>query len=110
MLVRARPQGRQASIGAHYGLHKYRSMGGGLAGVSRATAINNAGEDATCKRTLSGTQDDNRRRLCAWALAGACISCDDPEGKKKHFGIKPRGLPLRSDADLERERVRLYGV
>ena len=42
-------------------------------------------------------------------MAGETILGDDPDGQRKHIAVKPRRIvPVRSEAELVAERVRLF--
>jgi len=70
----------------------------------------NDGQATVCGRNLCPNDDSTRRYLLAWLNAGADVIDDgNPAARTEHMRIVPKELPLRTDAELERDRVRLWG-
>ena len=67
------------------------------------------GDGKICKKDLSGDTPENRIRLLEWLIRGAPIPDTHPTGKTEHCKIGPRDLPLRPEADIVADRIRIFG-
>ena len=73
----------------------------------------NEGEpDTMCKKQLTYGRgdmpdDEAKRRILGWLVAGSHIDFDDPACRTKHLKLDPRKAPLFSEPVLE-ERARAF--
>lgn len=70
-----------------------------------------AGKSTECKKQLpfAGlSSEETRLRVMAWLVAGSAIGDDDDGGRSAHLKIKPRELPLLSEADYVAQALAVW--
>ena len=66
-------------------------------------------QGAICKRNMRPHTPECRARLLEWLNRGGDIDADDPDCRTQHMNIIPGDLPVRSEEQLELDRVRIFG-
>jgi hypothetical protein len=114
-------RGARQAVGENWGTFLVSPIYRNTAGERRLVAVG-----LTCKRHKNDTDvahickvyfplanlslDVGTRMVKHWALAGATINTDDPLARSRHLQIKPRQLSLLSDAELDRQRLLVFGA